>query len=244
RQALEDAVRLSFQVGVEHADSILELRKRSIASASVPLCFALALPASGGHSTDMQKTPQQVADTLDSIVQPRFQKNVGRFGVDRIYLGGHDNAYDLVGANTKERRQFQQINSAHRPYVVAFLHCAHKPGQDRVSKERGDALTQPSLQVLATATATENGSGRLWQWADANLFKVTRPALTELRQGYGVNKDYGNWYVVMRPVRALHQACLGCHAGAKQGDTLAVMVYAVDKNTIHLPLKSTIEGEP
>ncbi|MGI4791324.1 MAG: type II toxin-antitoxin system PemK/MazF family toxin, partial [Janthinobacterium lividum] len=30
RQALEDAVRLSFQVGVEHADSILELRKRSI----------------------------------------------------------------------------------------------------------------------------------------------------------------------------------------------------------------------
>ena len=29
RQTLEDRIRLSFQVGVEHTDSILELRKRS-----------------------------------------------------------------------------------------------------------------------------------------------------------------------------------------------------------------------
>ena len=34
--------------------------------------------------------PQQVAETLDSIVQPRFQQNAGRFGPDRVvHIVGH-----------------------------------------------------------------------------------------------------------------------------------------------------------
>ena len=33
----------------------------------------------------------------------------------------------------------------------------------------------------------------------------------------------------MRPVLASKQECLGCHKGARTGDTLGVMVYAVSK---------------
>lgn len=215
-----------------------------------PLLLALTLPPLQGAPSSVRpdaassETPQQVADTLDSIVQPRFQQNAGRFGVDRVYLEGHDNTYGLVGETHAERRLFRQVNDARRPYVVAFLHCAHKPGQYVRSKERVDAETHPWVQVLATATATQDGSGNLWEWADTSLDKVARPALADLRQGSGVDKDLGNWRVVMRPVRAWRSSCLGCHAGAKRGDTLGVMVYAVDKNVIQHPIKSTTVGEP
>ncbi len=228
-----------------HISRRARLLSLALISGSLPLMLALA---SGGQSVPSAltstETPQQVADTLDSIVQPRFQKNAGRFGVDRVLLEGHDNAYGLAAENAVERRKFRQVNGSHRPYVIAFLHCAHKPGQYLHSKQRGDAETNPYVQVLATATATQDGSSRLWYWADTYLNGVGRPALAELRQGNGVDKDLGNWCVVMRPVRAWQNSCLGCHAGAKRGDTLGVMIYAVDKNVIQHPIRSTMQGEP
>ena len=214
----------------------------ALAAGLAPALLALTLPALSSHPDTSPQTPQQVADTLDSIVQPRFQKNAGRFGVDRVLLAGHDTAHGLAAENAGERRKFQQVNAAHRPYVIAFLHCAHKPGQYRHSKEHGDGMTDPSVETLAAETATEDGVGKLWDWSDANLDKAVLPEVATLRRGAGVDKDFGNWRVVLRPVRADREACLSCHAGAKRGDTLGVMVYAVDKNTVHLPLKSTIVG--
>lgn len=218
----------------------------ALTGGSIPMLLALSLYGQTAPPSPISaETPQQVADTLDSIVQPRFQQNAGRFGVDRVLLEGHDNAYGLAAENAVERRKFRQVNGSHRPYVVAFLHCAHKPGQYLHSKERGDAETKTRsyVQVLATATATQDGNSRLWDWGDTHLSGVARPALTELRQGNGVDKDLGNWCVVMRPVRAWQNSCLGCHAGAKRGDTLGVMIYAVDKNVIQHPIRSTIVGE-
>ena len=217
------------------------------AAGLVPVLLALALPAFSRRDTASAtpaspQTPQQVADTLDSIIQPRFQRNAGRFGVDRVLLAGHDTTYGLAAENRGERRKFHQVNAAHRPYMIAFLHCAHKPGQYVHSQERGDGEAVPYVEMLAAETATEDGVGNLWGWGDTHLDDVVTPELTALRQGTGVDKDYGNWCVVMRPVRALYPACLSCHAGAKPGDTLGVMVYAVDKNTIHLPLKSSMVG--
>ena len=227
-----------------HISRLIRTLPLALVGGSLPLLLTLSLHGQPvPPSPRSVETPQQVADTLDSIVQPRFQQNAGRFGVDRVLLEGHDNAYGLAAENTVERRKFRQVNGSHRPYVVAFLHCAHKPGQYLHSKERGDAGTNPYVQVLATATATQDGSGRLWDWGDTHLSGVARPALTELRQGNEVDKDLGNWCVVMRPVRAWQNSCLGCHAGAKRGDTLGVMIYAVDKAIIHAPIRSFDEGD-
>lgn len=54
-------------------------------------------------------------------------------------------------------------------------------------------------------------------------------ALSLLRAGEGQEATVGNWLVVMQPVRAMHDSCLGCHTGAKHGDTLGAMVYAVSR---------------
>ncbi len=217
----------------------------ALAAGSLPLMMALA---SGGQPASpalaSTETPQQVADTLDSIVQPRFQQNAGRFGVDRILFKGHDNIYSLTGMTASEKRRFRQVNAAHRPYVIAFLHCAHKPGHDLLDKRHeSEELPNAFLQSLAAATATDAGLEKLWDWSGARLEKAVLPDLPRLRQGTGMDQDFGNWRLVLRPVRASRASCLGCHAGAKRGDTLGVMVYAVDKAVIHAPIRSFQDGD-
>ena len=216
------------------------------AAGSLPLILALSSDCRPAPlSSAAAETPQQVADTLDSIVQPRFQKNAGRFGVDRIVFAGHDNIYSLVGMTSSEKRRFRRVNAAHRPYVIAFLHCAHKPGRDLLTKTRDtDNDAVPSLQTLASATATNSGSQKLFDWSDTHLEKAVLPSLPVLRRGTGLDQDFGNWRLVMRPVQASRDSCLGCHVGAKRGDTLGVMVYAVDKATIHAPIQSFNDGNP
>lgn len=219
-------------------------RSLCLAGGSVPLLLALSLhgqPAPLPPASS--ETPQQVADTLDSIVQPRFQQNAGRFDVDRIVFAGHDNIYSLTGVTASEKRRFRRVNAAHRPYVIAFLHCAHKPGRDLLTKTRDkEEAPTPFLQTLAAATATETGSGKLFNWSDSHLEKAVLPDLPVLRQGTGIDRDLGNWRLVLRPVPASRDSCLGCHAGARRGDTLGVMVYAVDKAVLHAPIQSFNAG--
>ena len=59
--------------------------------------------------------------------------------MDRITFYGHDNIYALAAATPSEKRRFRRVNAAYRPYMIAFLHCAHKPGCDLLSNTRGAA---------------------------------------------------------------------------------------------------------
>ena len=205
----------------------------ALAAGLAPALLALTLPALSSHPDASPQTPQQVADTLDAIVQPRFQKNAGRFGVNRVVqIGGHERVSWIDPNSPVERRQFAAVQASHRSYVLAFLHCRHKPGAyvDPPTPGTIDAGFKPSVDALLTVGGTQAGADRTFQWANKALGPLILPYLEPLKHGHPVQADYENWVVVMRPVRALHQSCLGCHAGAQRGDTLGVMVYAVDKN--------------
>jgi len=217
----------------------------ALIAGSLPLLLTLSLHGQPPPSTSASaETPQQVAEALDGIVQPRFRQNAGRFGVDRIAFAGHDNIYGLDGVTPSERRRFRRVNAAHHPYVIAFLHCAHKPGRDLLSKTRGSGeAVKPYLQTLATATATNAGSQKSFDWSSAHLEKAVLPDLPVLRRGTGLDRDLGKWRLVLRPVLASRDSCLGCHAGAKRGDTLGVMVYAVNRAVIRAPVKSFNDGD-
>ena len=210
------------------------------AAGGAPLLLALALPAFSSHSgaspqVVSPQTPQQVADTLDGIVQPRFQKNAGRFGIDRVvHLDGHEGVAWVDPNNPAEARQFAAVKASHRSYVLAFLHCRHKPGahvDPPTPAAPPERHFQPGVYPLMAVGGTQAGADKTFQWADKALGPVVLPHFAQLNRGQPAQAEYENWVIVMRPVRALHQACVNCHAGTKIGDTLGVMVYAVDKNT-------------
>lgn len=209
---------------------------------AVLLAGAAFLAAAPAAPRPASLTPQQVADTLDGIVQPRFQQNAGFLAAGNILVDGHDAIYLLSGAAAQERRDFRRINAAHRPYVVALLECAHTWGHYAHSKQQAAGSVQTYLKPLAAATVTEERADTLRLWAGDNLGKVVLPNLADLRRGSKINKDFGNWCVAMRPVLASRPSCLGCHAGAKKNEMLGVMVYAVDKNAIKDPLSAISQG--
>ena len=191
------------------------------------------------------RTPLQVALLLDSMVQPRFRRNAGQFSVDRVIVGGHDDVYDLAAHSGTERRALRRVEESRRPFVIAFLHCRHKPGANVGStkpQEAGQSFS-PYLSSLAAGTKTETGADQLREWADTKLEKAVLPSAPQLRQGKMGQADFGNWLVVMRPVVASRVSCLGCHTGARRGDTLGVMVYAVDKNRNSGPIVHLSAGE-
>ena len=187
------------------------------------------------------ETPQQVAETLDSIVQPRFQKDIGQFGTGRVthnVIPGHE-GIEWIGADNRfETRRFATLKASHRSYILAFLHCRHKPGapvDPSPKPQLGDDFKSYTEPLIAFG-ATEDSAQRMYDWADKSLNPVVLPHLTALKQGHSAQAEYENWVIVMRPVRALHQSCITCHAGTRRGDTLGVMVYVVDK-------KRKIKGE-
>ena len=204
----------------------------------------LAATWAAARSTPNADTPRQVAENLDRMVQPRFQDNAGRFGVDRVIIGGHDDIYELNAQSAADRGRLRRVKNARRPFVLAFLHCVHKPGKN-VGSRRPESLGTdftPFLDVLAVGTKTHDGADKLRDWGDKSLPGLTIPHLASLKRGGEAETDSGNWLVVMRPVRASSGSCLGCHAGARRGDTLGVMVYAVDKNTNQAPLQTLQAG--
>lgn len=186
--------------------------------------------------TQKLQTPLQVAQTLDTYVQPRFEilrdKNFGAF---RIVYRRHAGIVQLKVDSNREKELIANVNAAGRDYAISLLHCAPKPGY-------GAYKPEPKLQVLyynRTPVAGELDFG----WSDPealkkagsagfdqdSLEKRAIAALPDLMAGKERFVSGSEWDLLMRPVLATKRECLSCHEEAKQGDTLGAMVYAVRK---------------
>jgi len=189
--------------------------------------FAPSRSQPNGKKVD---APLKVAELLDSIVQPRFQKDAGVFGMGRVMsVNGHNFVARFKPADEAEVRVLNQANAYDRDYLISFLHMTHVPGKYKhPGDERpGTANPKPYLTPLAVRDVNDVMVGSR---VDARtLEKVVLKVLPRLRTGANAQAPFDKWLVVMRPVRALQSSCLSCHTGAKTGDTLGVMVYAVNK---------------
>jgi len=210
-------------------------------SGSIPLLLTLSL-----HGRPVPPSPKpapatarRVADALDRIVQPRFQDvTAGEFGMTRLIpvASGHQavGSYgDFRTCTPAEAALLAAADAPRHPYVMAFLHCAHVPGRPGA---RPDGVPRPWLaRITSRAFALPLGPEHVQasMERDAALIqKTATDALPGLRKGRPQEKIAGEWLVVMRPVRASTETCLGCHSGAKRGDTLGVMVYAVRNRAV------------
>lgn len=227
-----------------HAARRTHLLLLAFMGGSLPLLLTLSLHGQPPPSTSASaETPQQVADALDKIVQPRFQDvSAGQFGMTRLIpvASGHQSVgfYDDFRTSTPaEAALLAAADAPHHPYIMAFLHCTHVSGHvpGRFGT-RPDGVPRPWLaritsRAFALPLSPEHVQASMER--DMPLIqKTATDALPALREGKSQGKSAGDWLVVMRPVRASTDTCLGCHAGARRGDTLGVMVYAVRNKAV------------
>ena len=195
-----------------------------------------------------EKTPAQVAELINAIIQPRFQQSAGRFGQDRVMDGveGHPTFDDMDVETKHERRLFRTVRQAGHSYIIGMLHCAHKPGHhvnvNPAEEPVPDPILNPTYKAITSVNSTDHKAGKSFNWANDHLTKVLRPYAARLQAGQDLTAVYGGWLVVMKPIHAAHDSCLGCHVGAKRGDTLGVMIYSINQKTTDNKLSQVWDG--
>ena len=216
--------------------------RKSLLLASTGLLIALG--ANVLHSQPLPKpvSPRQVADDLDGVIQPRFLQNAGMFGLSRVVpvVNGHPIGYTgSLGVETPaERKALDHANAGRRDYIIAFLHCAHVPGQfvrpgvfKPVAQPSGKVrAVRPWLSTLIVTHPPATAQRVALTSADDDqpqLQAAAIRALPQLQRGREAQAALADWTVIMRPVTASADTCVSCHAGSKKGDTLGVMVYAI-----------------
>ncbi len=185
--------------------------------------------------TQALQTPLQVAQTLNSYVQPRFEilrdKN---FGALRIVYRKHAGIVQLKVDTAAEQEKIANVNAAHRDYAISLLHCAEVPPYHDFRKEPMLKTLYFNQEMFANAQDDPFDRMREQEKKQTGLDskaveKKAIAALPKLRKGQEQYAETKEWGILMRPVLAAKQECLDCHTTAKRGDTLGVMVYAVRK---------------
>jgi hypothetical protein len=135
------------------------------------------------HSTQERKqeakvvrrtTERTIADALDAIMQPRFQKDAGVFGISRLVpliqghnaLGGSDiiapaidrGSQFRIRRNADDEREQTLITDAKQPgnlFIVGFLHIAHPQGQ--MQRPQNPPPRTPQRERLVILAVREEG---------------------------------------------------------------------------------------
>ena len=214
-----------------------------LAAAARPLPYQRSLGA---------ETPIRIAELLDQVVQEKFQEEAGVFGLSRLpFIDGHNRVYGLTADRKDTDPRLEKANAYNYPYHIRFLRLAHVPGKYVKSippRMSGREPTQypPTLVTVGTfdqgrwrAGSVPPGFGLSAK--DEPLLRLALSQLPRMKKGLGATAEFESWYVAMRPVRALKPSCIGCHQGAKRGETLGAMLYFVAPKPTNL---SKADSEP
>jgi hypothetical protein len=221
------------------------------------LLLTVSLFPSHSQSTTRADPPLKVAQLLDSVIQPRFEKDAGVFGLERLLiLNGHRSLHEETNGLKPQGKQeieiLKRVTESHRDYLISFLHCAHVPGKShprtpgqtdpRPAPSKPEGEIKPSLTpliwqgeltpyvTLEPANQTPEAlaaAAGKLRERNTGIFKIATEALPALKQGKGAEKRLDDWFVAVRPILASKESCLGCHTGAKKGDLLGAVVYTI-----------------
>lgn len=180
----------------------------------------------------------RVTELLDALIQPRFRKDGGVFGMRRVVKSpGHEEVGALTDLTPWDKKQLARIQALKHDYRVSMLRVKHPPGKYRRDQgplaaaegdfpvgafKGGKGLTAPVLYEMIGPQLGDRHSEPIRKAAIAALPQMTREG--------SASRSAGPWLVTLRPVRATQKSCVACHQGAKQGDTLGVLVYAVSQD--------------
>jgi hypothetical protein len=188
--------------------------------------------ASPAAPTRVPGSPLQVAETLDAYVQPRFEilrdKNFGAF---RIVYRRHAGLGQLKVESAREKELIANANAAKRDYAISLLHCGTGPHYSFAERPYLQMLYYNHQKLVGDSIYSSRSEAEKAIARSGLEFSTIEKravgALPQLMAGKEHRLALASWDVLMRPVQASTQECLGCHQGSQLGDTFGVMVYAV-----------------
>ena len=204
------------------------------------LLFTAAGIAAPDRAADKKSSPgAQVIRLLDGFVQRRFEEDNGKLGISRLVppISGHDTVwYDLQAKDSGEKEVLRAVQESGYEYLVEFVHCTHVPGRVKNPPEALPDKAQVRGITLIAANSTvapfrpySFGKDRLefTKSTEEPIKEKASSVVDRIAKGRSVDTTVSGWQVGFRPVRASKASCLSCHSGAKSGDMLGVMAYAV-----------------
>lgn len=212
---------------------------RLLLSGATLAAALVALPARPAEKAGKPTSAATVILLLDGYVQTRFEQDDGKFGLMRIPppVDGHDTiGYQLYPQNDGEKDILRTVGDSGLEYLVEFIHCTHVPGH---RQEPGTPRPDPPRVTTITLVAAKSTAApfrpytfskereEFMKTTELPIIKKASAAMDRLAKGAAVDTKLDTWKVAFRPVRASKASCLNCHVGAKAGDTLGIMAYAV-----------------
>lgn len=204
--------------------------------------LAISFTRSGGEQAKKagsSDTPERLIVLLDGYIQTRFEQDEGRFGLSRLPppVEGHGSIpYDLQASNDREREIVRAVNGSQYEFLVEFLHCPHSPGRLPGTNPASNAMTaRVGLTLIAAKSSLvtfkpysfSKERVQFRKSIEEGLEKQAIAEIPRLKQGSAINMSVSGWRVALRPIRASTAVCLNCHTGAKGGDVLGAVLYAV-----------------
>lgn len=176
---------------------------------------------------DTKKTnpERQVADLLDSVIQPRFQVTNGKdFGISRVapVRQGHGHMGMLQPETEAEKKILADVAQSGYEYKLGFVHTGYQ--LSRFARKLPTYSTTPTFERIwrdgkdhdDTDTTARDDAG-----------KAVLTALEKRPNGKEIEAHSGTWAVFARPVLAQKESCASCHANVKVGQPMGAMVYLV-----------------
>ncbi len=221
-------------------------------------CLPFTANVYGVEHSHKIKTGIQIADALDSMIQPRFQKNAGMFGESRIGINGHMNIEDFLSQDPGDKKIVNSIVAGNRVFTTGFFHCVKKPGTRYIpNKDNPESLQKPTtkfgkptyymFELVGSKAYTNGGDGvpesQAANWDKRHHAEVLKACLADekyLLKGIKRQRKLSDSTVYMRPILASKAECVGCHAGARLKDTLGVMVYTVRDKPRSMQLETSL----
>jgi hypothetical protein len=176
------------------------------------------------RSTVTDPQARQIADLVDTVVQDRFRRPLDQtFGLSRVARPGDERMTHSQSMTEADKPRLEKSEASGRAWRVLFY-------QTRSLASDGLKATEYAHQGGLTDLASSEVSAR------RNMGPAFYAAATQelkgldryLVAGRSAEAGVDGWRLFARPVLA-DKSCVSCHAGARAGENLGTVVYAVEQ---------------
>ncbi len=166
---------------------------------------------------------RKIADLVDSVVQERFRRPLDQtFGLSRVARPGDERMTHSSSTTESDKPVLEKAEASGRAWRVLFYQTRS------LSSDSLKATEYAHEDGLTNLASSERPARRNMGSA---FYTATRSELDTLKRhlvaGRSAEASADGWRLFARPVLA-DKSCVSCHAGARVGENLGTVVYAVE----------------